>query len=157
MLEGITDNGREIAAPSVLIEHDRGTVAGARWRFINQIIDQHFWNEQGATLITQLVKIVRARVTELWLTPTYATYHTTERATIHLQHQALAQSEENWSLKLTVEKNEQEVFTLEDNLKVIDLMQTKSIIIPEDVTPGFYNITCELTSEDGETRTLHQG
>src|SRR5699024_11412850 len=87
---------------------------------------------------------------------TYANYHPGERATIHLQHQALAQSEENWSLKLTVEKNEQEVFTLEDNLKVIDLMQTKSIIIPEDVTPAFYNITCELNSEDGETRQLHQ-
>src|SRR5699024_223244 len=57
----------------------------------------------------------------------------------------------------TVEKNEQEVFTLEDNLKGIDLMQTKSIIIPEDVTPGFYNITCELTPEDDETRKLHQG
>lgn len=157
LLKGITDNGREIAAPSVLIEHDRGTFAGARWIFINQILDQHFWNEQGATLITQLAKFVKAGVTELWLKTTYANYHPGERATIQLQHQALAQSEENWSLKLTVEKNEQEVFTLEDNLKVIDLMQTKSIIIPEDVTPGFYNITCELTSEDGETRTLHQG
>src|SRR5699024_10908653 len=157
LLKGITDNGREIAAPSVLIEHDRGTFAGARWIFINQILDQHFWNEQGATFIRQLAKFVKVGVTELWLKTTYANYHPGERATIQLQHQALAQSEENWSLKLTVEKNEQKVFTLEDNLKVIDLMQTKSIIITEDVTPVFYNITCELTSEDGETRTIHQG
>src|SRR5699024_662839 len=140
-------NGREIAAPSVLIEHDRGTFAGARWIFINQILDQHFWNEQGATLITQLAKFVKAGVTELWLKTTYANYHPGERATIQLQHQALAQSEENLSLKLTVETYDQEVFTLEDNVKVIDLMQKKSIILPVDVTPGFYNITSELTSE----------
>src|SRR5690625_4419910 len=121
-----------LSSDLVLIEHDRGTFASVRWIFINQILDQHFWNEQGATLITQLAKFVKAGVTELWLKTTYANYHPGERATIQLQHQALAQSEENWSLKLTVEKNEQEVFTLEDNLKVIDLMQTKSIIIPED-------------------------
>src|SRR5699024_911254 len=138
LLKGVTNNRREIAAPSVLIEHDRGTFAGARWIFINQILDQHFWNEQGATLITQLAKFVKAGVTELWLKTTYANYHPGERATIQLQHQALTKSEENWTFKLTVEKNEQEVFTLEDNLKLIDLMQTKSIVIPEDVTPGFY-------------------
>src|SRR5699024_3193399 len=88
LLKGITDNGREIAAPSVLIEHDRGTFASVRWIFINQILDQHFWNEQGATLITQLAKFVKAGVTELWLKTTYANYHPGERATIQLQHQA---------------------------------------------------------------------
>src|SRR5699024_11710643 len=82
LLKCITDNGREIAAPSVLIEHDRGTFAGARWIFINQIRDQHFRNEQGATLITQLAKFVKAGVTELSLKTTYANYHPGERATI---------------------------------------------------------------------------
>src|SRR5699024_7976276 len=68
LLKGITDNGREIAAPSVLIEHDRGTFASARWIFINQILDQHVWNEQGATLITQLAKLVNAAGVAHWIT-----------------------------------------------------------------------------------------
>src|SRR5699024_4145745 len=32
-----------------------------------------------------------------------------------------------------------------------------SIIIPENITPGFYEVTCYLESETGEQRTLHQG
>src|SRR5690625_6057681 len=68
-----------LSSDLVLIEHDRGTFASVRWIFINQILDQHFWNEQGATLITQLAKFVKAGVTELWLKTTYRSEeHTSE-------------------------------------------------------------------------------
>lgn len=157
LVKGITDTGREVAAPSVLIEHDRGTFAGARWIFINQMLDQHFWNEQGAKLLNRLTNFTEAGVTELWLKTTYANYHPGERATIHLQHQTLSQPEENWTFKLTIEKDGQALFSTQEQLKIIDLMQTKSFVIPEDVSPGFYDVTCELVSEEGEKRTLHQG
>src|SRR5699024_6128007 len=124
LLLGITDNGRAIAAPIVLIDHDRGTFAGARWIFINQILDQHFWNEQGATLITHVAKCVNPVVTELWPKTTYANYPRGERETNQIEPQAFAQSEENWSLNRTDEKYEHQVFTLENHLNVIQLMQS---------------------------------
>src|SRR5699024_4216990 len=74
-LKGITDNEREIAAPSVVIEHDRGTCAGARRIFINHILDQHSRHEKGATLIPQLANFPKATVPDLRLKTTYANYH----------------------------------------------------------------------------------
>lgn len=157
LLKGISSDNRDIAAPTVLIEHNEGNFVGARWIFINQVLDHPFWNTEGAKLLEKLSRFIKQGVTELSLKTTYASYYPGERATIKLQHQNLIKSNRKWEYHLVVQKDGFEIFSIKDRIETNEFLQSHSIIIPENITPGFYEVTCYLESETGEQRTLHQG
>ncbi|MUV37278.1 hypothetical protein JNUCC1_01084 [Lentibacillus sp. JNUCC-1] len=156
LLKGVTESGREIAAPSVLIENAKGQYAGGRWVFINQKLDEKFWSTDGAGALLRIAAFVQAGVTDMSLKSTYATYEPGERATLTFQHQALLTPAE-WGLRLSVSQNKQEVFSAQETLQTGRLLEKQTFVIPKDITPGFYEVTCELVSEKGETRILRQG
>ncbi|HLR01706.1 MAG TPA: beta-galactosidase [Virgibacillus sp.] len=157
LIKGVTSTGRETAAPSVLIENVKGIYSGARWVFINHTLDESFWNEQGARLLEKLAHFVGAGVVDVWLKTTFATYHPGERATIYFQHQDLTSQNDLWNLTLTVKKEGETLYRTKKTVPFSELMSTESFTIPEDIQPGFYDVTCELNSESGEQRVLHQG
>src|SRR5699024_5904246 len=59
LLKGVSKSGREVAAPSVLIENTKGTFAGGRWVFINQPLEAAFWTEHGAEVLKKLIHFTK--------------------------------------------------------------------------------------------------
>ncbi|MBD1383078.1 beta-galactosidase [Metabacillus arenae] len=157
LLKGISKSGREVAAPSVLIENTKGKFTGGRWLFINQKVNERFWTEKGAHAIQELALYVANGVTEIWLKTNYATYEEGERPKVTLQLQSFKNAPAEWTLSTTITKNDEPVFTKKEVIKASQQLNALSFIIPIDMMPGLYGITCHAVSSTGETRILHQG
>src|SRR5699024_5897328 len=157
LLKGISKDKREVAAPSVLIENTKGSFAGGRWVFINQTVTEAFWTEKGSETLKDLARFVEQGVTDIWLKTNYAVYEKEERARITAQLQSLRKSGTKWDLMFTVRKDGNEVFTESTKLETTSLMLSHSFVLACDIEPGYYDITCLAISDQGETRTLHQG
>ncbi len=157
LLKGISKSGREVAAPSVLIENMKGKFTGGRWLFINQEVNERFWTEKGAQAIQELALFVVNGVTEMWLKTNYATYDEGERPKVTYQLQSFKNETTEWTLTFTVTKNKDVVFSKTEVVKASQQLNTLSFIIPIDIMPGLYDLTCNAVSSNGETRILHQG
>ncbi|MEH7011725.1 beta-galactosidase [Neobacillus niacini] len=158
LLKGISRSGRKVAAPSVLIENYKGEFTGGRWIFINQLITSEFWNDKGCRFLQKLADFAARGVTELWLKTNYASYEKHEVPIITFQAQSLWKEQAAWRLELTLTK---EGNTLENHcLKAgitKELHIQKIYLDKKEFDPGFYELTCKLTSDFGEERFLHQG
>ncbi|WP_257348923.1 beta-galactosidase [Pseudalkalibacillus decolorationis] len=157
LLKGITENGREVAAPSVLIENRNGKFTGGRWLFINQKINSRFWTERGAHTLQELAMFISNGVTEMWLKTNYATYDEGERAKVTYQLQSFDQQTTDWTLTFTVTKGNEEQLSRTKVIKASQQWNSLSFIVPADIEPGYYEVTCCAESSKGETRILHQG
>ncbi|RXZ82559.1 glycoside hydrolase [Paenibacillaceae bacterium] len=92
LLKSIALDGREVAAPIVLLENTKGDFRGGRWIFINMELNEAFWNEAGIELIEEISAYCAQGVSEIWFKPNYASYTPGERALLTIQMQKLARA-----------------------------------------------------------------
>ncbi len=156
LLKGVSSTGREVAAPGVLLEHTNGTYYGGRWLFINQMIRDTFWTEQGADALIDFANFTVHGVTEMWLKPNYATYDAGERAKISFQLQASKEADVDWSLTFQVNKDGKQLFTKSESVTSHTQLQYISFVLTEDIEAGLYEVICQALSSTGEKRTLTQ-
>ncbi|SFE74068.1 prepilin-type processing-associated H-X9-DG domain-containing protein [Paenibacillus algorifonticola] len=163
MLVGVDKDGRERAAPVVLLENMKGSFAGGRWILINQTLEQPFWDGAGAALLKELAEYVGRGVTELWLKPNYAAYEPGEQPVLTLQLQSLSRTclmEQHWNFKLKVE-HEGQASVWESTLQAKTGPQRRDlqllrIPVPVPAVAGLHLITCEVRSDAGEVRLMTQ-
>lgn len=156
LVKGISENGRQRSAPSVLLEHTKGSFMGGRWIFINQIIQESFWTEKGADLLKNFISFVQNGVTEMWLKTNYASFEEGERPQVSYQFQAIGKPA-RWELSFQVTKESEVVYTSTQSIKADKDIQFGSFVLPIDIEAGFYELTCEAVSDRGEKRILTQG
>lgn len=157
LLKGISNDGREVAAPAVLIENTNGAFKGGRWLFINQSLDERFWNEAGAAALMEWARFSALGVTEIWLKTNYASYEEGERPEIHLQIQHTRHADCRWTFSITIEKEGKvlaETQLSETAGADLAFLKYRAELA---ITSGFYQITCIAVAETGERRLLRQG
>ncbi|ASN04169.1 beta-galactosidase [Virgibacillus necropolis] len=157
LLKGVSKNGREVAAPSVMIENTKGDFTGGRWLFINQKVNKAFWTEKGTKALQKFSKFVENGVTEMWLKTNYATYDQGERPKVTYQLQSFKNVTTEWELTFTITKDGNEIFSKKEFVNATQQLDSLSFIVPIDIKPGLYAITCHTVSSTGEKRILHQG
>ncbi|MCA0753610.1 beta-galactosidase [Paenibacillus sp. N4] len=162
LVKGISDSGREVAAPVLLWENTKGAFAGGRWLFINQPITEAFWSRGGAAEIGRLAAYCAAGVTELWLKPGYASYEAGERALLTLQAQRLGRDTAKrvgWSFAISVTKDGEPNagWSTEASLEADSQLEIVRFPVDLELTAGFYRVECRAVSADGELRLLRQG
>ncbi|MEH7179337.1 beta-galactosidase [Neobacillus vireti] len=158
LLKGVSKSGREVCAPAVLIENYKGVFTGGRWVFINQFVSSEFWNDKGCRFLMNLADYAASGVIELWLKTNYASYEHHEVPIITFQAQSLLKEHLNWSLELTLTKDGN-ILEKQSLLVAItkELHIQKVYLNKKEFDPGYYELTCRLTSDLGEERVLHQG
>ncbi|MEK0314918.1 beta-galactosidase [Cohnella sp. 56] len=112
LLVGVSEDGREVTAPVVLLEHYRGEFAGGRWLLANQRLTARFWSGGGAEALVEWAAYCDAGVTELWLKPSYAAYHAAETPHLTVQAQRIApaadggraREPEEWRLRIALRR-----------------------------------------------------
>lgn len=157
LLKGISKTEREVAAPGVLIENTRGEFTGGRWLFINQQVNDAFWTDKGAKALQEFSSFVNSGVTEMWLKTNYATYEEGERPKVTLQLQSFQSGETQWDFTFNVTQDGKRIFSKEETMKVSQQLNLLSFVLPIDISPGLYQITCDAKSSTGESRTVRQG
>ncbi|EQB38098.1 hypothetical protein M948_05865 [Virgibacillus sp. CM-4] len=157
LVQGVTSNGRNVTAPSVLIENTNGSFAGGRWIFINQKIQKQFWTELGFELLEDLISYSNRKVTEFHLKTNYASYENGERPIVYLQSQSFIEGAIAWTTSFKIYKNNELLYSKFMRINVTELQRNHSFILPIDIEPGLYELTCITESEKGETRVLQQG
>ncbi|WP_157279809.1 beta-galactosidase [Paenibacillus swuensis] len=165
LLTAVTESGRELAAPVVLLEYVKGIYAGARWIFINQTLSQAFWQGDGADVLLKLAAFTTAGVTEFWLKPNYACYEVGETPVLTLQYQGLNQANTNteWHVDLSVyletatDEARQTLFTESFDIKSAAVTGYTRKTLPFQAQAGYYTVEASLESSDGEQRLLKQG
>lgn len=157
LLKGVSQNGRDVAAPAVIMENNKGSFVGGRWIFINQQLSDAFWTDKGADLVTSLAHYCNNGVTEMSLKTNYATYDENEKPRLSLQIQSLKEQAAKWSVQITISKDNQDVYTIIDKIESSCMLNMASFHLPINLSPGLYHITCQLVSDHHEKRILHQG
>ncbi|MGO4692722.1 beta-galactosidase [Paenibacillus sp. 2TAB26] len=167
LLKGMSAGGREVSAPVVLIEHNKGDFAGGRWLFVNQQLTDRFWSGAGADALAEWVAFCSRGVTELWIKPSYAVYYEAERPYLTLQAQQIkaaygyeqSSKQENWSMAISIYKQGETKAVWEHQLSVSvgSEIEYMSFSVPLAIEPGLYEIVCEAEAESGEKRVLRQG
>ncbi|WP_309120872.1 beta-galactosidase [Paenibacillus sp.] len=162
LLTGVSADGRETAAPAVLMEHAKGAYAGGRWAFVSQPIGERFWTQGGAAALADWADFVSKGVTELWLKPGYGSYEPGERASFALQAQTVGRAApRTWTFRCeaSLERNGQVVpaWEREWTLPVDGGLRFERFATPDLVEPGRYSVVCVATADDGERRVLRQG
>lgn len=163
LLIGVDRNGRERAAPIVLIENTKGDYTGGRWVLINQTVQESFWNGRGLDLLKELAQYAGRGVTEMWLKPNYAVYEPGEQPQLTLQFQSLSRtstSEQSWTFELSVGIDGRppvwsSTLQVEEGPERRDL-QLLRIPVPFPTEAGLHRVRCEARSDAGEIRLLTQ-
>ncbi|TVY07596.1 beta-galactosidase [Paenibacillus cremeus] len=161
LLKGISAEGREVAAPVVLLEHTKGPFAGGRWLFINQELDEAFWKDGGVSLLQELSEFTGRGVTEMWVKPNYASYFPGERPALTVQLQALNKSAfgQAWMLELSLRKKADgsTLWSTALELKADRDIHFTRISVPVELEKGYYELAGTVSSASGEVRQLTQG
>ncbi|WP_237088876.1 alpha-amylase family protein [Paenibacillus larvae] len=164
LVKGISKEGREVAAPVVLLENTKGAFAGSRWIFVNQALTEAFWEEKGAQAVMEWAAFCARGVTEMWLKPHFAVYDPGDKPKVKFQLQGLSRfcqandRNDKWSFTFTFGKQGEAPFwTYQfemDNSRELDF---EHIRIPVQVESGQYDMTLKAESDRGEVRYLRQG
>ncbi len=160
LLKGISRDDREVAAPAVLLENTKGSFAGGRWLFINQTVNDHFWQNGGLDAILEWNTFTGKGVTEIWVKPNYATYEPGDRASLTIQTEKIVRNEEKpevWQFDMTLTHESELVWTESEKLTVTEELQFSRIPVNMAIQKGQYLIECRATSESGESRMYTQG
>ncbi|MCC3376953.1 alpha-amylase family protein [Cohnella sp. REN36] len=166
LLKGVSADGREVAAPAVLWENTKGDFAGGRWLFVNQPLGRGFAERGGVEALGRWAAFCAAGTTELWLKPGYASYELHERPSLTLQAQRLGRgaagsraAKATWTFAIAVthERTGEQVYAGSQSLEVGEALEIARVPLPIELRSGYYAVTCEATSDEGESRTLRQG
>ncbi|TYP79736.1 alpha-amylase family protein [Paenibacillus methanolicus] len=158
LLKGISKDGREVAAPAVLLEHTKGDYAGGRWVLINQKVNETFWRSGGAQALRSWATFAGRPVTEAWVKPNYASYEPGEKPVLSMQYQTIRRADSrSWRYALSVLREGAEVWSGEGDLKTSNDIGFLRTALPIAAEAGLYEVVCALTASDGERRTLRQG
>lgn len=162
LLKGLSSDGREVAAPAVLIENTKGAFSGGRWIFINQQLGSTFWQADGIRALTEWSEFCARGVTEIWLKPNYACYDRGDRATLTLQLQSLnSRSQEKWSFHLELYKETngvtEQLWAASAEMDASRELSHSRIKVPVTLEPGYYDVICRVESDSGDIRILRQG
>jgi len=163
LLKGVSGDGRETAAPAVLLEHVKGDFAGCRWVLITQPAAPAFWERGGADALAEWAAFAAQGATELWLKPNYGCYEVGERPSLALTAQAIRGARPRaWTFRIraALERNggaAQPAWEHTVRIQADEALRIERFQAPEPVEPGCYRIECEATADDGETRILRQG
>ncbi|MBB3127053.1 hypothetical protein FHS19_001707 [Paenibacillus rhizosphaerae] len=155
-------NGREKAAPAVLMENVRGTYAGSRWLFINQEIRHRFWISGGPEAVARWAQFCGRGVTEAWLKTGYASYEVGENPALLLQMQALIDSAiADWNVEITVSQASATEDSVIHKERLVLSVEREIIYewLPLKMTlePGLYRMEARAVSSNGERMHLSQG
>ncbi|MEF3311964.1 beta-galactosidase [Paenibacillus sp. GYB004] len=170
LVKGVAADGREVAAPVVLLEHAKGEFAGGRWLFVNQRLTSSFWAKAGEEAIAAWARFCSYGVAEMWLLPLYAAYEPGDRAKFRCQMQQLGRGRADgagagagsgWSCTFRFGKPSPDggiapewTHTFEWNgsreMAVIPLH------VPVELSPGLYSAELTAVSDTGEKRVLRQ-
>ncbi|MFC4778753.1 beta-galactosidase [Paenibacillus sp. GCM10023252] len=164
LLKTVTEQGRELSAPVVLLENTKGQFSGSRWLLVNQELSEAFWTGGGSAALAEWARFTSQGVTELWLKPNYACYELGEMPVLTLQAQSLDRGAgaAEWQAQLQVflekrgggrELVHQDTFRFEAG--EITSYIRKSL--PLTAEAGYYSVEAVLRSESGESRVLKQG
>ncbi|MBW4080158.1 beta-galactosidase [Paenibacillus sp. S150] len=166
LLKGISAEGREVAAPAVLLEHRSGDYAGGRWLLINQQLGAAFWTLEGIAALEEWAGFCGRGATEMALKTGYAAYKPGETAELRVELQDIRRSgypqtggSGEWSFRITLasEGYGGALWNAELQLRAGPDKAFASLQIPVAVKPGLYRLTAEAVSAAGERRRLHQG
>jgi len=164
LLKQVTDDGRELAAPAVLLEYTKGEYAGGRWVLVNQALESGFWSGGGAGLLEKLAAFAGRGVTELWLKPNYACYEPGEMPVLTVQAQQLSRGTElvSWQGELAVFHESRGGAAREVHRETVafEAGRVTTFVrrpLPVQAEAGFYRVELRLTSASGEERVLRQG
>lgn len=168
LVRGLSEQGRHVTSPVVLLEHYRGRYAGGRWVLVNQTVDARLYDSAGVQLLKDVAAYCARGAIEMWMRPQYATYLPGERATLTYQWERMVRGEPalaagaslpdsaTWDIVVIVRHAQQEVWRAAATIKERCHLQTLDFLIPLAVVPGLYEVTCEAVSSAGEKRTLRQ-
>ncbi|MEC0267381.1 alpha-amylase family protein [Paenibacillus anseongense] len=165
LLKGISPEGREVAAPIVLLENTKGDFAGGRWIFANLVTDDAFWTQGGAEVLRDLAAFTARGVTEIWFKPNYACYDPGDRAALTIQLQTLANREAAvsantaWTFHVQVKKDgvSEPLWSTSVQMEASRELTYKKMNVPVDLEPGYYSAVCTAVADTGETRIYQQG
>ena len=166
LLKGISAEGREVAAPAVLLEHRSGDYAGGRWLLINQQLGAAFWTLEGIAAIEEWAGFCGRGATEMTLKTGYAAYKPGEIAELRVELQDIRRSgypqsggSGEWSFRISLESADsgEALWNTELLLRAGPDKAFASLQIPVTVQPGLYRLTAEVVSAKGERRRLRQG
>lgn len=182
LLKGISKEGREVAAPVVLLENTKGAFAGGRWVLANQEVGSRFWSDGGIEAIAGWSAFCAQGVTEMWLKTGSACYEPGDQPQLGLQLQYIRSTETAyrgylagsaadpaaelplWTFRLTVNKAASDpsaafetVWQGEGQWRGKTELSYMKMSVPIRVEAGFYTAVCEAVSSNGEKRLLRQG
>ncbi|SFJ76687.1 Beta-galactosidase GanA [Paenibacillus sp. UNC496MF] len=162
LLRGISEDGREVSAPAVLIEHTKGDYAGTRWIFLNIALEAEFWGGAVSELVRRLSHYAAEGVTELWLKSGYACYEPNERPMAIIRLQDLSFSARNggsrkWQITLRVRHEQRQRWETSMAAHASAELTSVRIPIPLAVEPGLYELEAVAVSPYGVSRTFRQG
>jgi len=161
LLKGVSDEGREVAAPVVLWDNSGGSFAGSRWLFVNQAPGERFWRDGGLAQLARWADYCALGVAELWLKPGYACYEPGERPMLTLQYQHMGPAAEpvTWTaeLTLTADGADEPCWTHTVSLTVDGEYRSERLFVPVELVAGYYHLEGRMTSSRGESRLLRQG
>ncbi|MEF3306996.1 alpha-amylase family protein [Paenibacillus sp. GYB003] len=186
LVKSLSADGRETAAPVVLLEHAKGTFAGARWLLVNQRLTSRFWARAGAEAVLDWADFCSRGVTEMWLLPVHASVDPGDRPKFKFQLQhiggvrrsggeapfGLRRSEEEaeaadpnrdavWSCTFRIGRQTAEAFeegwTHTFGLTGSRELTVMPINVPLEAEAGLYLAELTAVSDKGEARLLRQG
>lgn len=170
LMKGVSREGREVAAPVVLMENTKGDFAGGRWLFVNLTAEKALWSKHGMDRLAAWSRYAAHGVTEIWLKPSFASYYPGEQPTLTLQTQLLSRAAGDgaapaaaraWRFSLTVEKEtaagSERVWSNETEAVAGRELNVMRLQVPVPAEPGYYAAVCRAQSDDGEERVLRQG
>lgn len=167
LVKGVSAEGREVAAPVVLLENMKGEFAGARWIFVNLTAGERFWSDGAAGKLAEWARFCGRGVTEMWLKSRYVCYDPGDRPVLTFQIQALnrlpaagAGSSGSWTIEAAVFRDGEEDGALwSAGYTISATPYISQLAIRPDVAldAGFYRVRCRAVADCGEERLLWQG
>jgi hypothetical protein len=148
--------GRQIAAPLVLIENQRGSFSGGRWLFLNQNLDNRFWGNGGADLIIALSQMASRPVVNVSMRPSFASYYPSEQPLLLLQMQVLGSGSMNVEMAISIHKGDKELFHKKLSLDIGSQIQYMTLPTGLFTEEGFYNVEA-AANIGGEKRSFATG
>lgn len=169
LLKGESRDGREVAAPAVLLENTKGDFAGGRWLFVHLEAEAKLWQDEGLQALADWAGYCARGVTEIWFKPNYASYEIGERPIVTVQLQALSRLTAGedayrvkWTFELSVARvgkygSRERIWTESASLDASRELRFLRLPVGINAEPGYYEAECRATSDDGEIRLLRQG
>jgi hypothetical protein len=157
LLMGYDADGRQRAAPVVMIENFIGDYAGGRWIFVNTDPTEKFWNAGGARLAETLAGYAAAGACEFSVRPNYASYYPGEQPELLVSaadHSGRALALE---MDVRIEKDGKPVFTkdVRSTLSGESVLLTIPCGFPAE--PGVYDIAATARLPGQPARTVRNG